>query len=405
MQKRAKPASGGGIIDVEKQDGQVRIKPLNVPWPKVFLIVAVMSTVIGAGISTRTLAQADKKIAEAKEMSRPANVTLTKIAVENCADCFNIDDAIATFKRQNVAVSEEKTFISTSAEAKSLIAELGIKRLPAYLVKGEITKSSLEAFVKGNGEIKNNTFIFTGITPLFIDPETNKEMGKVSITYITDPSCVACVNPKLTVDAYKEAGVKVTEEKEVPWSSSEGQRLIGQYKIEKLPTFILSSDASYYPSIKNNWQNIGTVESDGAYIARQLFLPYRDVAKGQIVGLVDTIYITDSSCTDCYKPQDVHKNILTQGFGVGIRSEQTFNINTSSGKSLVDKYKITQIPTLLISPEVKEYTGIVQVWPQVGTTEPDGWFVFRQVAGLNVIYKDLASNQVVRPQQQAVPQQ
>lgn len=407
MRTKAKPASGGKTIDIEKQDGQVKIKSVNIPWTKVFLIVAVTSTVIGAGVATKTLAQTDKKIAEAKEIARPANVTLTKIAVENCADCFNIDDAITTFKKQNVSVGEEKTFISTSAEAKSLIAELGIKRLPAYLVKGEITKSSLEGFVKGNGEIKNNTFIFTDITPLFIDPETNKEMGKVSITYITDPSCTVCINPKLTIDAYKKVGVKVTEEKEVPWSSAEGQRLIGQYKIEKLPTFILSSDVSYYPSIADRWQNIGTVESDGAYVARQLFLPYRDVVKGQIIGLVDTIYLTDSSCADCYKPQEVHKNILTQGFGVGIRSEQTVDINSSYGKSLAEKYKIVQIPTLLISPEVKEYTSIQQVWPQVGTTESDGWYVFRQVARLGtIIYKDLTSNQVIRPQQQqTAPQQ
>lgn len=136
-------------------------------------------------------------------------------------------------------------------------------------------------------------------------------------------------------------------------------------------------------------------------MARQLFLPYRDVTKGQIVGLVDVVYLTDSSCTDCYKPQEVHKNILTQGFGVGIRSEQSVDANSPYGKSLVSKYKITQVPTLLISPEVAEYSGIKQVWPQVGTTEPDGWYVFRQVSRLgSVIYKDFTSNQVVRPQQQ-----
>ncbi|MCL5797382.1 MAG: hypothetical protein M1366_01085 [Patescibacteria group bacterium] len=400
MRTKTKLSSSEKIIDIEKQDGQVKTKSLNMPWPKVFLVVAVVSTVIGAVVATKTLAQTDKKIAEAKEMARPANVTLTKIAVENCVDCFNIDDAIATFKKQNISIGEEKTFISTSPEAKSLIAELGIKRLPTYIVKGEIIKPSLEGFVKGNGEVKNDAFIFTGVTPLFIDPVSSKEVGKVSVTYLTDSSCSACINPKLTIDAYKKTGVKVIEEKEVSWSSAEGQRLIGHYKIEKLPTFILSSDVSFYPSIAGSWKNIGTVESDGTYIARQLFLPYRDVAKGQIVGLVDVIYLADSSCTDCYKPQEVHKNILTQGFGVGIRSEQTVDINSSYGKSLVGKYKIIQVPTLLISPEVKEYTGIKQVWPQVGTTESDGWYVFRQVARLGtVIYKDLASNQVIRPQQ------
>ncbi|MBI4038717.1 hypothetical protein HY384_02045 [Candidatus Daviesbacteria bacterium] len=401
MRTKTKLVSDEKTINISKTNGQVKAKSLNVPWPKVFLVVAVISTVIGAFVATKTLAQTEKKIAEVKEMARPANVTLTKIAVENCADCFNVDDAIATFKKQNVSVSEEKTFLSTSAEAKTLITDLGIKRLPTYVVKGEITKQSLEGFVKGNGEVKNDTFIFTGVSPLFVDPLSNKEMGKVSVTYLTDPSCSSCINPKLTIDAYKKAGVKVTEEKEVSWNSLEGQKIINQYKIEKLPTFVLSSDVSYYSSIKDNWQKIGTVEPDGAYVARQLFLPYRDVTKGQIVGLVDVVYLTDSSCTDCYKPQEVHKNILTQGFGVGIRSEQSVDANSPYGKSLVSKYKITQVPTLLISPEVAEYSGIKQVWPQVGTTEPDGWYVFRQVSRLgSVIYKDFTSNQVVRPQQQ-----
>lgn len=393
-------------IDIKRVDGQVGVRSLNIPWPKVFLLVAVISTIVGALVATKTLAQTEKKITEAKEMARPANVTLTKIAIENCEDCFNVDDAIATFKKQNVSIDEEKTFLSTSAEATILITELGIKRLPTYIVKGEITKQSLEGFVKGNGYVKNDTFIFTGVTPLFIDPESNKEVGKVNATYITDPSCTQCINPKLTIEAYKKAGVKITGEKEIPWSSLEGQRIIGQYKIEKLPTFLFSPDVAYYPSIKDGWQNIGTVESDGTYVARQLFLPYRDVAKGQIVGLVDVIYLTDSSCADCYKPEEVHKNILVQGFGVGIASEQSVDVNSSYGKSLVSKYKITQVPTLLISPEAAEYTGIKQVWPQVGTTESDGWYVFRQVSGLgSVIYKDLAKNQVIRPQQQTAPQQ
>ncbi len=371
---------------------------MNVPWPKVFLLVALLSVVIGALVSTKTLAQTDKKIAQAKEMARPANIALTKIAVSNCSDCFNIDGAISSFKKQNVSVGEEKILLFSSPEAQTLISKLGIKRLPTYIVTGEVNKKSLEGFVKASGEIRSDTFVFTKVTPLFIDPESKKEVGRVSVVYLLDPSCAACINPRLTIDAYKKAGIKVTGEKEVGWNSAEGQRIIDQYKIGKLPTFLLSSDISYYPSVKDNWSKIGTEEADGTYIARQLSLPYRDVDKGQIAGLVDTIYLTDSSCADCYNPREIHKNILTQGFGVAIRLERTVDANTPTGKDLVSKYKITQVPTLLISPDVGEYANVKSVWPQVGTIESDGWYVFRQVSRLgSVIYKDLSTGQVTRP--------
>lgn len=380
------------------------IKKRSVPWVKIFLLVAFLSSVVGALVSTKTLAQIDQKIAAAKEMARPANVKLTKMTVANCSDCFNVDEAVAIFKKQNVSVAEEKTLSFDSPEAQTLIGQLGIKRLPTYVVTGEVAKKNLAGFVKNNGEIKNATFVFTKVTPLFIDPESKKEVGKVSVMYLTDSSCSACINPKLTIDAYKKAGIKITEEKEVPWNSAKGQRLIRQYKIIKLPTFLLSSDISYYPSVSDNWTKIGTVESDNTYIARQLFPPYRDVAKGQIVGLVETVYLADSSCSDCYNPQQIHKNILTQGFGVKIRSERLIDVSTIAGRNLVNKYKITQVPTLLMSPEVSEYANVKSVWPQVGTTESDGWYVFRQVANLgNVVYKDLSNNQVIRPAQPQQP--
>ncbi len=381
----------------------MRKKVKNFPWSKVFLTVSLLSALVGVLASTKTLAQTDRKIAEAKEMARPANVKLTKISTPNCKECFNIDEAMATFKKQNVAIGAQKTLYFNSSEAQTLISQLGITRLPTYIATGEVNKKNLEGFVKNNGIIRNNTFVFTKVTPLFIDPLSQKEIGKVRVTYLTDPACTTCINPKLTIAAYKRGGIKITEEKDILWNSAEGQRIVNQYKIAKLPTFLLSSDISYYPDLAGQWSNFGTVEQDKTYVARRLFPPYRDVAKNQVVGLVETIYLTDISCADCYNPQQIHKNILTRGFGVGIRSEQTADINTPAGKELISKYKITQVPTLLISPEVSEYANIKSVWPQVGTTEPDGWYVFRQISKLgNVTYKDLASNQIRRP---VVPKQ
>lgn len=390
------------VVNMRNKPGDIRI-----PWPKVFLWFALIATIGGALFATKILISIEKNIAAAKEAARPANVIITKITASSCSDCFNLEDAVGTFKKQNVSVGEERTLSYDFPDATSLIKELGIKRVPTYIVTGEVNKNNLEGFVKNNGEIKNDTFVFTKVTPIFIDPDTKGEVGKVTATILTDPTCTQCIDPKLTVEAYKKAGIKIIDQKAITWNSSEGQQIINQYKITKVPTFLLSSDVDFYDVVKANWTSIGTVEQDEqsssaskTYVARNLFLPYRDLEKGQIMGLVDMVYLTDSTCSDCYKPETVQKNILIQGYGVGFRSERTVGISSGEGQGLVTKYKITKVPTILLSPSVDEYVSLKGVWKNVGTVESDGWYVFREMQQLgNIIYKDLASNQVIRPAQ------
>lgn len=368
------------------------------PWQKLFLFVALSSSILGALFATKTLSSVNKNLAEAKEIARPANIKLTKITIPSCSNCFNLDEAVTTFKKQNVSVGEEKTIIFNSAEGQDLVNKLDVKRLPTYLATGETAKKSLEPFVKNNGLIKDNTFIFTKVTPVFIDSRTQKEVGRVTVTYLTDASCSGCIDPKLTVDGFKTAGVKISEEKSFVWDSPEGQSAIVKYRVTKLPTFLMSSGVDFYDSVKANWSRIGTVESDGTYVARNLVLPYRDLEQGKILGLVGVIYLTDSTCSDCYKPEITQKNILTRGYGVGIRSERTVDINSSEGRGIVSQYKIIKAPTILMSPEVDQYVGIKNVWKSVGTVETNGWYIFREMQQLgNIVYKDLASNQIIQP--------
>lgn len=392
---------------MKRKRGSLKI---NIPLSKISLVVAFLSTVAGALFSTKVLTDVNKNIAASKEAARPANVKLIKIITSRCQDCFNVETAVTDFKKLNVNIEEEKTYDFDSPEASASITEvvnlfikqLAIKRIPTYIVTGEVTKNNLENFIKSNGEIKENTFIFTKVAPIFIDTETKNQVGKVTATILSDPSCSTCIDPKLTIDAYKKAGVKITDQNEVVWNSPEGQKIIDQYKITKLPTFILSPDIDFYDNVKSNWANIGTVEKDKTYVARTLFLPYRDLGKGQIVGLVDLIYLTDSSCADCYKVQDVQKPILTKGYGVAIRSERTIDVASLEGKNLVAQYNITKVPTILLSPEAEQYPNIKSVWKSVGIVGSDGWYIF---TGLNqlgsIIYKDLSNNQVIRPAQKS----
>lgn len=366
-----------------------------------FFGIALIASVAGALISTRTLMAINRNIAAAKEAARPAAVKIIKITVPNCQDCFDVEAVVSSFKKQNVKVEEENTLPYDSPQASASALQFGIKKVPTYLVTGEITKNNLENFVKNSGEIKNDTFIFTKTTPIFIDMQTGQEMGRVTATVITDSSCLQCPDPQVIIDNFKKAGVKVGETKHYAWNSYDGQATINQYKITKVPTFIFSSEIDLYESVKSTWQNFGTIENNKTYVARNLPLPYRDLINGQLTGLVDLIYLTDSTCPDCYKVVDVQKPILTNGYKVALRSERSVDIGSPEGRSLVNQYSITKAPTILLSPEADKYPNLKSIWNSVGTVGSDGWYVFTGFNLLgNITYKDLANNQVIKPAQQ-----
>ena len=373
---------------------------MKISWPKIFLGLALLASFVGALVSTKTLAVINKNIKTAKEDARPAKVQVVKITAPDCQDCFNVETAVAEFKKLNVQAEEEKTLAFDSPEAASLIKQLAIKKVPTYLVTGEVTKSNLENFVKSNGEIKENTFIFTRLSPVFLDTETGQEKGRVIVTLIADSFCSQCPDLKAVVENFQKAGVKVKETKELAWNSLGGQRLINQYKITKVPAFIFSPEFDLYEAVKSTWQNFGTIEADKTYVARNLTLPYRDLTKGQIVGLVDFIYLIDSGCPDCYKVEEVQKPILTKGYGVAVRSERSVEAASFEGKNLISRYNIIKVPTVLLSPEADQYSNLKNVWKNVGTVGADGWYVFTGFNQLGkIIYKDLTNNQIVRPDQ------
>ncbi len=239
---------------------------------KIFLGVAVAATVIGAFFATKTLVDIEKNIALASDYARPANLKLIKITAPDCPDCFDIEAAIAALKKQNVSVSEEKALAFDSSEAESLIKQLGIKRLPTYIATGEVGKNNLESFIKNNGEIKNDTFVFTNIIPIFIDSESKREVGRISVTYLVDSACTGCYDPvkiqkPILLQRY---GVKLENERSLDIASQEGKRLMAKYKITQVPTILLSPDADQYAGLKNVWKSVGTIESDGWYVFREM---------------------------------------------------------------------------------------------------------------------------------------
>ena len=95
----------------------------------------------------------------------------------------------------------------------------------------------------------------------------------------------------------------------------------------------------------------------------------------------------------------MHKQILTspQSFAILLDKEETFDVSDATGKELILRYNITQVPTIIISDEAGAYPSS-QALRQFFSVEKDGYYIFRtaQVMGT---YKDLAAGQVVKQQQ------
>ena len=230
-----------------------------------FLIIALGAAIIGALLASKTLFGINKKVSDAKEATRPATVVITKITAPNCADCFNVDAAIATLKKQNVLVGEEKTIAFDSEEGQTLIKNLGITRVPTYVFSGEIKKGNLEGFIKENGEVKNNTFVFTKAAPVFIDTATGKVRGRVELVLLTDITCVECYDVTQHEIILKQFGINATA-KVADIKSDLGRTLVKAYAIKMVPAFVLSGDVKDYPSLISVWPRVGFVARDGAYV-------------------------------------------------------------------------------------------------------------------------------------------
>ena len=168
------------------------------------------------------------------------------------------------------------------------------------------------------------------------------------------------------------------------------KELARKFAINKTPVLIVTENVRQYPQVSQLWERIPLTEKEGLLIIDPLLPPYKDLTNNSIRGLVNAIFLNDTSCNDCYDVVGTNKQLL-EGGGVVLAAEKVVDISSKEGKDLITKYNITKVPAGLLSPEMSEYITIAQVWSQLGTIEKDGWFVERNVDLLGTS-KDLSNS-------------
>ena len=187
---------------------------------------------------------------------------------------------------------EERTVDYSSAEGKQLITKNNVQAIPAAIISEEIDvyPGMANVFTQQLRAVKREGFYAVAVTrPPYINTTTDKIVGLVDMIYLKDDSCTTCYNvSQHRVIVTQAFAIVLDEEKTVDVSSVEGKQLISKYKIEKVPTMLLSPDVDAYPALKVVWidprQAVGTIESDGWYIFRstELMGNWKNLSSGQV---------------------------------------------------------------------------------------------------------------------------
>ena len=269
------------------------------------------------------------------------------------------------------------------------------------IITGEVDKLSIADF-KRSGD----ALVFDTPEAPYTDAESGDIVGKVTVTSIVKEDCTICHNVSSFVASLENAGVFI--EKLRVLDAADASDLIEKYGILKVPVVIASPELSAYPQIASAWSSIGKIDSDGSYIttmtSRPFNPPYYDLQSKKEVGLVTLTYLDDKTCSQCYNVT-LHKSILTDSRGLEVRvsKEIYLDINDPEGEKIVKKYAILQVPTIVLSGDIKYYNDVVysqgqtfsDIWAGVGTVEPDGAYVFRNVEVMQAAYRNLTSGEVM----------
>ncbi len=369
----------------------------------IFIALAIVISIVNISFIASRSEKVNEATRLAEQQSQPAKLELIKISASSCQNCFDINPVVENLKKANVNATSERSVDFSSDEAKQLIQQYNIEKVPTIIVLGEVNKSSVVNLWNRNWqiEVKDGTqvsAVYSAIAPPYIDASGNIR-GLVTLTHILDESCPKCADLTQVINFFKQQNVKFSSEKTVDYTSPEASNLITKFGVQKVPALIISKDILDYLAISQVWDQLNATEKQGFYALHTTVPPYRDLATNKIEGLVSVIYLNDSTCSSCYNVQ-VNKQILERNFGIVLVNETAVDISSDIGKALIKQYNITKVPIMLASPEANMYTLFVQVWSQVGEVANNGWFVMRNPEVLGT-YKNLSSGQVISPQQQS----
>lgn len=220
-----------------------------------------------------------------------------------------------------------------------------------------------------------------------------KRPANVELITITDTTCTDCFNINQVLDYIKKENISITAEKTIDKNSDEGKQVIQQFAIKKLPALTIKGELAKLTNLAPFFQQTGDTTND-TFVFRQVGAPYVSTDTDTVKGRISFTLITDVSCTTCYDVTQ-HEVILKNNFGIDVTAN-VIDVKSAAGKALIQKYKISLVPTFVLSGEPAEYPSLTEAWADVGTVGTDGAYIFTGVPLMGT-YRDLATNKIITP--------
>lgn len=247
---------------------------------------------------------------------------------------------------------------------------------------------SLNILVLGTYTVITNLKISAALN--LIKPQT------ASLVMISEKSCENCKNMEALEEYIAGQNVEITDRKELSADQDESKDLIEKYEIKRLPALIFTADAKINNSLQKAYEPNSRSISDKVIVWEQWVPPFYDLKGKETQGIINVVYLSDKSCGDCYDPAEIFAGIY-KNFGINVNGQQTFDVSDPEGLEFIANYKVKNVPTVILSENVALYEQFASIWPDVGTIEEDGKYIFRNIDSMQQIYKNLETGEITKP--------
>ncbi|MEK7606697.1 MAG: hypothetical protein AAB444_00650 [Patescibacteria group bacterium] len=218
--------------------------------------------------------------------------------------------------------------------------------------------------------------------------------ANLDLVMITDKRCTICFSLDPLIARLKEENVKITSERSVDAMDEEGKKFVEQYAVTATPALLIMGEIEKQAAVKDFLATLGEVK-DGTFVLRNVGAPFLETNSGAVRGKAELVEISDKTCATCYDVA-AHEPVLAN-FGLYLENTKKLDTSSAEGRDLVKKYTIQYVPTILLMGDVSVYPSLNQVWPQVGTIEADGTYIFREGVKQMGVYKDRTTGKTVTP--------
>ena len=266
---------------------------MRVPLPNfklrgflVAALVLLLVSSVGIILSERLVSTLNRIVVERREATRPASLTVTVIEPENCQRCAATQPLVDLIRAQPVSVAGVTTLTATDPQASDLLTTYRLDRTPALIVGGEINKDQkLQQLWQSYGQYADDAVVIYPVG-VYVETAGQKVRGEVSVTLLTDRRCETCYDVGINQPILRRFGVPLDQSSVLDVGSDEGQKLVRDFRILSVPTFVIRGDTEIYQALKAVWPQVGTTEPDGTMVFRNGVTQmgtYRDLVKGQVI--------------------------------------------------------------------------------------------------------------------------